>query len=254
MLGDPMKKTIYLFSLISILLVCGCLFDNDDNNDSSKNKENLNASFVGDWLFTYKTSREQELWQWAFNADGSMNSCRWETSADGSLSSSHLCVEGSWSDVGDVATLWPELYPALEQYPEVPFSKGHAILTPIDTSKSNLRRWSQGWLLYARNDTLTYLGTIATLYGGPQLYGDPWTYQDKTFIFYEDGTCSMLNNDSSNCSWGIRETEVLKISDVLEISWDAGNGEKDYLDGHFAIHEGKILLLDLEDSADFFRQ
>ncbi len=250
-----MKKYIYIGILASILL-SACLFDGEDNskNNTTPAKGTLHSAFVGDWLFTYKTSREQELWQWAFNADGSMNSCRWETTADGSQSTSQSCVVGSWSDVGDVATLWPELYPALEQYPEVPFSKGHAILTPIDTSKSNLRRWSQGWLLYARNDTLTYLGTIATLYGGPQLYGDPWTYQDKTFIFYEDGTCSMLNNDSSNCSWGIRETEVLKISDVLEISWDAGNGEKDYLDGHFAIHEGKILLLDLEDSADFFRQ
>lgn len=243
-----MKKTIYLFSLISILLVCGCLFDNDDNNDSSKNKENLNASFVGDWLFVYKTTTEQELWQWAFNADGSMNSCRWETSADGSQSSPHLCVEGSWSDVGDVATLWPDLYRTLEQYTRFPVSKGHAILTPIDTSKSNLRRWNPGWLLYARNDTLTYLGEIIILDGGPQLYGDPWTYQDQTLVFNEDGTCSMLKNDSSDCSWGMRE------NNEKQISWKDVNGKNYYLEGHLAILDGMLLLLDLEDPADFLRQ
>lgn len=244
-----MKKYIYIGILASILL-SACLFDGEDNskNNTTPAKGTLHSAFVGDWLFTYKTSREQELWQWAFNTDGSMNSCRWETSADGSLSSSHLCVEGSWSDVGDVATLWPELYPTLEQYPEFPFSKGHAILTPIDTSKSNLRRWSQGWLLYARNDTLTYLGTIATLYGGPQLYDDPWTYQDKTFIFYEDETCSMLNNDSSNCSWGMRE------NNEKQISWKDVNGKNYYLEGHLAILDGMLLLLDLEDPADFLRQ
>lgn len=244
-----MKKYIYIGILASILL-SACLFDGEDNskNNTTPAKGTLHSAFVGDWLFAYKTSREQELWQWAFNADGSMNSCRWETSADGSLSSSHLCVEGSWSDVGDVATLWPELYPTLEQYTRFPVSKGHAILTPIDTSKSNLRRWSQGWLLYARNDTLTYLGEIIILDGGPQLYGDPWTYQDKTFIFYEDGTCSMLNNDSSNCSWELTE------KNLIEINWEEEKGNIKNLGGYLAILEGILLLLDLEDPADFFRQ
>lgn len=244
-----MKKYIYIGILASILL-SACLFDGEDNskNNTTPAKGTLHSAFVGDWLFAYKTSREQELWQWAFNADGSMNSCRWETSADGSLSSSHLCVEGSWSDVGDVATLWPELYPRLEEYTEFPISKGHAILTPIDSSKSHIMRWHPGWLLYARNDTLTYLGVITVLYGGPQLYGDPWTYQDQTLVFNEDGTCSMLKNDSSDCSWGMRE------NNEKQISWKDVNGKNYYLEGHLAILDGMLLLLDLEDPADFFRQ
>ncbi|HOG68790.1 MAG TPA: hypothetical protein PK366_05390, partial [Fibrobacteraceae bacterium] len=73
-------------------------------------------------------------------------------------------------------------------------------------------------------------------------------YQDKTFIFYEDGTCSMLKNDSSDCSWELTE------KNLLEINWEEENGEKDYIHGYLAILEGILLLLDLEDPADFFRQ
>lgn len=245
------KKSFYFSILVGLLFAACNNGGDDDESNALPPSGSLDPALIGDWLFTYQSTSEQELWSWNFEADGSMGSCRWEADANGTNPSPQLCLRGGWSDVGSATHIWPILSKMSEQYPEFGFSAARVILTTVDSTASKLR-WQPGWLLSTKGDTMTYLGDVMPWAGGPQMYGDAWTVDGDSFTLQEDGTCDMvMNGEVCDCAWENSEGGRTTLSCTNN---ENGGSSTRYLQGYFGLYGGILYILDLEDPAHFIRQ
>jgi hypothetical protein len=109
-------------------------------------------------------------------------------------------------------------------------------------------RWTGGFLFYPTKDSLLFLGDVDVYQGESSTLVGIWenTYTNadvQKFVFAEENTVSITQDDTVfSGTWAINGAH-------LEISWDNSTLSKFY-----TISNGKLILLDFDDGAVFYRR
>lgn len=193
------------------------------------------AVWVGTWVNQYIGDSIAEEWEFTLGAEISY------APADS------LWAQGTWSDAGTFVSLFPSYADSIPDSLLTFYSNVHILLFPITSIEENMR-WSGGFLFYPTKDSLLFMGDVDVYQGESSALVGIWenTYTNadvQKFVFAEGNTVFVTQGDAvSSGTWAINGAH-------LEISWD-----KSTLSKFYTISNGKLILLDFDDGAVFYRR
>ncbi len=174
--------------------------------------------------------------------------------------SESLFVEAKWNDAGLALNLFPSADSILKlmntAMPEYGLITAHVIMTPV-VSNPRQEKWSSGFVFSFQNDSLLLLGDLKIFTGNSTvLAGSSWTYLSDNGDAISDIVQMSLNADSSvtlieddvsytDGAWSISATGRLTIT------WNSGASS---LQGYYAIHDGYLWIMDLDDASTFHKK
>lgn len=211
------------------------------------------AVWVGTWAYQSVGDSSTEEWGFILGAEDTFSSWRyewWTAVTDPGIShapADSLWAQGTWSDAGTFVSLFPSYADSIPDSLLTFYSNVHILLFPITSIEQNMR-WTGGFLFYPTKDSLLFLGDVDVYQGESSTLVGIWenTYTNadvQKFVFTEENTVSITQGDTvSSGTWAINGAH-------LEISWDNSTLSKFY-----TINNGKLILLDFDDGAVFYRR
>jgi len=245
-------------NLGNVILAAGTIGDTTKGNDT------LLGTWIGAWLNTFisvdSTTITTEYLHYTFQTDSTMLAWSWTKKIDTTglvayAPAETLSLQAQWHVVGNVIDIFTTSYATFHAidslYPEWKFANAKAILTPIITN-TNSMRWFDGCVLSNLGDSLLFLGDIQVYSGtATSLSGSSWTSATQTIqalTLATDGSATVTKGSQSYTgTWSISSFGK------LQVAWTEGTTSYT-LNKYYAIQNGQLLLMDLDDPGIFMKQ